>query len=700
MAIKRILILAPLALVALLLQSFFWVPTYEEQTRGDSERLEKFIQASIGDARFLNPVLSADGSSSQINQLVYDALLEFDEDLAFAPSLAESFEVGETAFVSVDGGARFPDGRRVDGAELTRRIDAALAGLARSVTLVPAETRTESHTVVVPGEGDAPPAPQQVEAVLRVPDRVAIELPRVVPELFRRLEPVLGPGYPPTLRAAERIGVPEGPAGEALLARADEVLPLLEHNPTLTFTLRPGVRFHDGHELDADDVRFTYEAFVDPRNLSPRGSDFEPIRRVEVLGPRRVRVVYKRLFSPAVYTWASYGILPEHLLDEEALTREMDAKGIGAEARASYGLREADFTRAPVGTGPFRFERWDSDHLIHLVRNDDYWKAPALFREYFYRVVPDLLTQEIEFRSGAIDAYGAQPHQAARYREDPRYQAFSSVSFGYTYIGYNTRNPMLQDPRVRRALGMAIDVEEIIRFVLYGEGERTTGPWAIQTEWYDHGVEPLPYDPEGALALLAEVGWRRNAAGRLERDGVPFAFTLITNNGNPQRKAIAAIAQNAWRRIGIDVSVQLFEWAVFLKDFINVGEFDATVLGWSTGIDHDQFQIWHSSQAGPQQLNFVGYDVPDVDRLLETLRVEYDRPRQIELAHELHRRIAEDQPYTFLYAPRSTLVLDRKIVMVEAEGDEERVVPLRPTPTGDLTYYFRQWKKLDHVPEF
>ena len=130
---------------------------------------------------------------------------------------------------------------------------------------------------------------------------------------------------------------------------------------------------------------------------------------------------------------------------------------------------------------------------------------------------------------------------------------------------------------------MAIDVEQIIEFVLYGEGEQVTGPFAITTEWYDRTVAPLPYDPEGAQRLLEAKGWRRGADGILAKDGKRLEFTLITNNGNPQRKAIATIAQDAWRKIGVDCRVQLFEWAVFLKDFINTGKFDAVVLGWSTG---------------------------------------------------------------------------------------------------------------------
>lgn len=700
MATKRVLIAAPLLLTALLLQSFFWVPTYERQTRGNPGRLTRFIDATSGDASFLNPVLSADSTSSGLNSLIFDGLLDLDEQLALRPKLAERWELTERAFVAVRPEARLPGGAPASAETLRERIAAALGADAQAVRVLPGEERSERHEVLLAGEGGAPRA-EAVELRLRLPERVAIELPRVIADLEDRLAPVLGPGYLAGFDPARHARIPPGPAGDALREQLPELLPALEHNPVLTFHLRPGVRFHDGHPLDAADVRFTWRAFMDPKNLSPRASDFEPVKDVEVVDPLTLRVVYKRLFSPAVYVWSSYGILPEHLLDDAALAREMDLRGVTGAARESFGLRESGFSRAPVGTGPFRFVEWRSDDLIQLARNEHYFEGAPEYHEYTLRVLPDLLTQELEFRAGAVDMYPAQPHQAARYREDPRYQAFSAVGFGYSYIGYNLRSELFRDAPVRRALGMAIDVEQIIRYVLYGEGEKVTGPYAVNTEWYDRSVAPLPYDPTGAEALLASHGWRRGPDGILAKDGRRLAFTLITNNGNPQRKAIAAIAQDAWRKIGVDCQVQLFEWAVFLKDFINTGEFDAVVLGWSTGIDPDQYQIWHSSQIGGQRLNFTAYASPEVDRLTEQIRREYDRGRQRALAHELHRVIARDQPYSFLFASRGTTVVDRKIAMVErTPGGGERIVALRPSPTGQLLYWFNRWRKLERVPQF
>ncbi len=163
-------------------------------------------------------------------------------------------------------------------------------------------------------------------------------------------------------------------------------------------------------------------------------------------------------------------------------------------------------------------------------------------------------------------------------------------------------------------------------------------------------MKPLPYDPKAALALLAEAGWTKDSAGMLQKDGKPLQFTLVTNNGSPERKAIMTVAQEAWRKIGVDCKIQAFEWSVFIEDFVNKDNFDALVLGW-IGADSnpDKYQIWHSSQTHPYELNHVGYQSAQADALIERIRIEYDPDEQVRLSRELHHRIADDQPYTFLY---------------------------------------------------
>ena len=709
MRLKRWLLLVPLLLMGVLLQSYFWIPTYEKQATGNPKRLVTYIEGSSGDAKILNPILNADTASSTIVSQLFEGLLDLDENLTLRGRLATDWTISETASLMVSPAHRFPDGSEVSGARLVSRIQAVLQNevsspLAENIQdiAIVAPTRL---TLVIPIQETEPRTSTrgEVEIVFKRPERVIFSLHQVDQDFFKRLRPVIGDRYLENFPYEQFIRMPDdlNPETKAqVFAYLAERFPVAEHNPIIEFHLRQGVRFHDGHEFDAGDVKFTYESIMNPNNLSPRTSDFEPIKQIDLIDAQTVRVVYKRLFSPAINAW-TMGILPEHLLNRDALNREMEARELSDAARKTFGMRDSWFNRQPIGSGRFRFIEWQSDEFIHLTRNEEYWEGPAEYQEYYMRIVPDLLTQEMEFRAGAVDYYGAQPHQVTRYQEESRYQSFSSLGFGYTYIGYNNRRSLFADPAVRRALGMAINVGDFIQYLLYGEGERITGPYPKNTSWYDPTIDPLPYDPEGARKLLEARGWYLNADGWLEKEGTVFEFTLITNSGNPIRKNVMTIAQNAWKKIGVKCQTQYFEWAVFLKDFVNTGDFDAVVLGWSMGIDPDLYQLWHSSQAGPQQLNFIGYANPIADDLIVRIRQEYHREVQQNLTHQLHRLIAEEQPYTFLYAPLGTRVLDKKIVLVHHQDDgSETYEKIYPIPSGDMTFHFHQWRKLEVTPEW
>jgi ABC-type transport system substrate-binding protein len=619
--------------------------------------------------------------------------------------LAQRWETTEEAWLLVLPGRALPDGAAATAARVAERVRAALAAgplaaTVRGVEVVPAEAR-RTVISIVSTDAEGRPSEQRIPARIEVPERVRVNLGAVVPDLFERLAPVLGPALLDERGLAERVHPETALAPETLAAQLPELLPLAEHNPVVTFHLRRDARFHDGHPFDAGDVKFTYEAIVDPKNASPRVSSFEPVKAVEIVDDYTVRVVYKRLYSPAIVEWVSMGILPEHRMNAAALAAEMDRRGIAGAAREQFSLRQSETAQHPVGTGPFRFVRWERDELVELARWGEYWKGPAEFEQVIFRTVPDPVTQELEFRAGAVDVYGAQPHQVARYRHDERYRAVSTVTNTYSYIAYNLRRPIFQDVRVRRALAMAIDVDSLIENVLYGEAQRVSGPYYASTVFYNPETKLVPYDPEGAKRLLAEAGYTPGPDGILQKDGERLAFKLITNNGNPPRRATMTIAQDAWKKLGIDVVTQAFEWTVFLEEFVNPGEFDALVLGWSGGaLDPDLYQIWHSSQANPYQLNFNGYRSAEADRLIERIRVEYDAGVRLALAHQLHELIANDQPYTFLVASRATYVLDRKMVIVE-RGPEgaERYRPIEPVK-GMLTFHFERWRKLASDPVF
>jgi ABC-type transport system substrate-binding protein len=704
MSIRRALILIPLVVTFFLLQSYFWVPTYEEQSRGNPDRLSGYITASIGDASLLNPILSADSASSEISNLVFEGLVDYDEDLRFRGRLAKSWEIYEEAFFYVNDGAFVPKEGILDAEGIVKLLKrarkevgsaqarASLANI-RDISLIPAR----KYIVTRREKGDKNAKPPQVRIQVRSPARIKLVLEKVDQFLFESLSELLGEGYFKTFNGQEYLEFDPVVDPDRKSLYAGEILPATEHNPIIVFHLRPDVKFHDGHLFEARDVKFTYEAIMNPKNISPRLSDYEPVKAVEIVDPLTVRVVYKRLYSLALGTWAM-GILPEHLLNDEVLKREAVQLGKDPE---SFSMRASRFNRNPIGCGPFVFKEWKPDQFIALDRYRNYWEGEPNYRQYFYRIIPDLLTQEMEFYAGTVDAYAVRPHQVERLKHDPTYQSFSGLSFGYTYIGYNMRREPFNDRRVRTALSMAIDVDQIIQYVLFGQGERITGPFPKQTDYYHPAVKPIPYDPQGALKLLEEAGWRRNREGWLEKDGKRLQFTLITNHGNEIRKAILTVAQDAWRKLGIDVRTDLLEWAVFIQERVDKADFDALVLGWSMGIEPDLYQIWHSSQTDPHQLNFVGFKNEEVDDLIIKIRQEYDHERQVGYCHRLHEIIAREQPYTFLYVTKWTAILDKRIVLQETDAEGKVIYKkITPTKTGNYMFYFNRWIKLPEVPVF
>jgi ABC-type transport system substrate-binding protein len=708
MTVRRILIFAPICLIFILFQSYFWVPTYEQQTRGNPDRLKEYITGSIGDASLLNPILSADSASSEIEDKVFEGLLDYDEELRFQGRLATSWHIYEEAYFYVNESAVMRAGinsspddilvllqkakqkRHISPPVLKNTLDNIT-----EITLIPPKTYLVRKSEKVPDVKG-----KKTETTIRVsaPARIRLKLKRVDQDLFQNLTHLLGKTYFDSFDGTIYLAMESPEAKNHLQDYVAEILPAIEHNPVIEFQLRPNIKFHDGHVVDAHDVRFTYEALMNAKNLSPRIADYEPVKSVTVIDPLTVRIVYKRLFSPALGTWMM-GILPEHLLNAKALDKEAIRRGKDPN---TFSMRDSSFNRNPIGCGPYVFREWKSDQYIMLERFDEYWEGPPNYKRFIYRIIPDLLTQEMEFYAGTLDDYGGgnpphgvPAHQVERFENDPNYQSFQGSSLGYDYIGYNIRREPFNDLRVRKALSMAIDVDKIIKYVLHGHGERITGPFVKQTEYYNDNIQPIPFDPEGALKLLAEAGWKHNQKGWLEKDGKTFQFTLITNSGNDRRKAILAIAQDAWKQIGIDVHTDLLEWSVFIQERVDKADFDAMVLGWMMSIEPDPFQIWHSSQTNPYQLNFAGFKDKKADELIIKIRQEYDHDKQVQYCHRFHEIIAREQPYTFLYVRNWTAILDNRIVIKDVDNQGRvNYKKITATKIGRFDFHFNKWVKL------
>jgi peptide/nickel transport system substrate-binding protein len=445
--------------------------------------------------------------------------------------------------------------------------------------------------------------------------------------------------------------------------------------PEITFFLRKGVRWHDGKEFTAHDVKFTYDKIMDEKTNTVRRSSYELVKKAEVLDPYAFRVTYRQPFSPGLETWG-IGIIPRHLLEKE-------------------DINTTAFNRRPIGTGAFRFVEWVTDEKIVVEANAQYFEGRPFLDRIIYRIIPETSLSEMEILTQGIDYSGIYPHQYRRISQIPFLKAFSQPSLGYTYIGYNQKHAVFQDKKVRQALTHAINREEIVQYVLYGLGAVASGPFPNHLWYSNPNVKPLPYDPQKARELLAEAGWKdTNGDGILDREGKPFRFTLITNSGNETRRDVGVLVQRQLRELGIDVTFELYEWSVFLSNFINVKHFDACILGWSLSVDPDAYEIWHSSQI-EKGFNFISYRNPEIDRLWEEGRKEYDIEKRKRIYWRIHELMAEDQPYTFLYVPLGISTLQRKFFLAERDGAGKETLQEIKMEKAGLMYDLIKW----YVPQ-
>lgn len=431
----------------------------------------------------------------------------------------------------------------------------------------------------------------------------------------------------------------------------------------ITFHLRKGVRWHDGRPFTAADVLYTYQVTTDPQTPTAYAGDFLKVKKAEVLDDYTFRVTYDKPFAPALISWGA-AILPRHLL-------------------AGVDITRSPLARRPIGTGPYKFKEWVAGQKIVLVSNADYFEGRPYIDGYITRIIPDMATLFLELRSQGIDISGLSPLQFKRQTENKLFQnnfnKYRHLAFAYTFLGYNLKNPLFTDKRVRQAISHAINKEEIISGVLLGLGKPATGPFKPGTWAYNGNVKIYNFNPQKARELLAEAGWRDiNGDGILEKDGKPFVFELVLSQGNETRQKCAEIIQRQLAEVGIAVKIRVLEWAAFINDFINKRRFDAVILGWTIPPDPDAYDVWHSSKTAPEELNFISYKNAEVDELLEKGRSTFNQRERKKYYDRFQEILAEDQPYTFLYVPDELTIINKRFRGIE------------PAPIG-LEYNFIKW---------
>lgn len=409
--------------------------------------------------------------------------------------------------------------------------------------------------------------------------------------------------------------------------------------------LRTGVTFHDGHELTSADVVYTFRSLLDPAFVSPRKGAYRMLQRVEAIDRYTVRFTLEQPF----------GSFPINLV----LAIVPDGAG-------------ADLASHPVGTGPYRFARYAVDDRVELTAFPDYFGGAPRNAGVIVRVIPDDIMRGLELRKGTVDVIvnDLSPDIVAQLRDEGRMRIVESAGTDYSYLGFNLRDPVLADVRVRHAMGLAIDRQAIVDHLRRGLALPAVGIVPPASWAFERDVFQFRFDPARARQLLDEAGYP-------DPDGpgpAPRLQLTLKVSTNEFFRLQAAVIQADLAAVGIALDVRSYEFATLYADVLR-GNFQLFTLQWVGVSDPDMLRrVFHSAQMPPVGFNRGFYSNPDVDRLIDRATAATDDGVRRELYGEAQRRIADDAPYISLWYKTNVAV---------AQPDLDGV---RLTPLAELSF--------------
>jgi len=398
---------------------------------------------------------------------------------------------------------------------------------------------------------------------------------------------------------------------------------------TWVFTLRKGVKFHDGSELTAEDVKATFDTMLNPDFKSPRRALYDAIKQVDVTDKYPVNFSLKYPFS-ALLVFLDHGILPKSLAENP----------------------NSNVAASPVGTGPFKFGQWIKQDRIELTGFADYFRGAPNLEKFTFRIIPDLNAEVVGVETGEIQLLGnvgpPNARDTKRLLDTPKagVKVLSTTAPGYTYVNLNLARPVLADKNVRQALAYLTDRETIIKTIYAGVSKPGCSPLSPGTWAHDPSIQCITYDVSKAKQLLDAAGWTVGPDGKTrQKDGQPLKVSLRTHTADDQRAQVAEFLQNSWREAGIQVDVQPAVQFAALQDLLVKGDYDAIIVGWVSLSDPDRAMYRSFQSSSPS--NWGKYVNPDVDKLLEQARQVSERPERKKLYVQAANIVVSDAPYIF-----------------------------------------------------
>ena len=400
---------------------------------------------------------------------------------------------------------------------------------------------------------------------------------------------------------------------------------------TYVFHLRRDARFHDGRPLTARDVKWTFDSIMNRTVRTVKTGTYRFVDHIDA--PDDGTVIFRLKEPWASLLWnvanGAIGIVPD---------------GSGA-----------DFYRNPIGSGPFRLIRNQQDREVVIERNQQYWGERPRVPRVRFTVVPDTTTRALELRKGSADVAlnALTADMVLALRKDPKLEVQQTPGTVLTYLALNLRDPILKDVRVRQALAYALDRRPPIHYLWRDEARPAYSILPTQSWAFTSDLPTYDYNPQRARELL-------DAAGYPARNGARFRLAMKTSTEETTR-LLAAVLQQQWRVVGVELDIQTYEFATFFAD-VQKGAFQLYSLRWIGGNnDPDMFQYaFHSTFTPPTGANRGHYSNPEVDRLIDLGRREIDERKRKQIYARIQQLLAEDLPYIDLWYLDNVLVHSKR----------------------------------------
>jgi peptide/nickel transport system substrate-binding protein len=460
-----------------------------------------------------------------------------------------------------------------------------------------------------------------------------------------------------------------------------------------TFTLRDGIKWHDGKPLTVDDVLFSAKAAVCPGvDDAPLRTSITDLADVEVVEGRKVRYTVRKPYFLNDFALGTFPVIPKHVFDPDGLLDKFTVPALLSDnARSNENVKKfADAfnkhpaNRAPVGTGPYKVEKWDTSKEIVLVRNEGYWAMKPHLDRIIVRIIQDTTAALTALKAGEVDLVPRLSGiQYAQQTSGGVFdQQFTKAKYrypSYGFIVWNTEKPIFKDKRVRQALTMLVPRQLIIDKVRFGLATPATGPVSPESYDYNPNIKPWPYDPARAAQLLDEAGWKdSNGDGVRDKDGMPFRFEFTGTAQNQFMDQLLPILKDEFRKVGIDMTERRVEFTVQV-DSLKDHKFDASSLNLLAQLLTDPYSVWHSSQIKNRGQNYSSFKNPEIDHILEQARTEFDREKRQQLYWRFQEIIHDEQPFTFIFYPTEAAAFHKRF---------QNVNWLPSIPGYDLTEWF------------